>query len=388
MTLWRWKAVDELGKIHQGLIKSTEKNRVIARLRSRGLYLFRLRGVTLDTLWIWFNSRQALIYWARSARKIGTLLEAGIPLLTILNILEEKELNIFRKNEWQEVTLKVKDGNDLSFGLKGFIPAPGPFVESMIISGERSGTLAVSMIEVADQLEEDYFFNRKIKSTLFYPSLLLVVALVIVYTLSIVILPMYETLFQGLNAELPFVTQMLLKLGKGLPYLVFLVIIAVPLCATIGKGKISWAFPGTKRIRRQRTWQQFCTLLARLLNAGIPLMESMILLGQIFREKEIARFIEEMRKAVQEGKRITSVLGDSKFFPLEAAKMLEVAEESGRLSEMFGYIAQMFKRELEEKLQQYPKVLEPLLVLGMAGLVGLIAVGMLLPIFDLSMHIQ
>jgi len=199
---------------------------------------------------------------------------------------------------------------------------------------------------------------------------------------------MYETLFQGLNAELPFVTQMLLKLGKGLPYLVFLVIIAVPLCATIGKGKISWAFPGTKRIRRQRTWQQFCTLLARLLNAGIPLMESMILLGQIFREKEIARFIEEMRKAVQEGKRITSVLGDSKFFPLEAAKMLEVAEESGRLSEMFGYIAQMFKRELEEKLQQYPKVLEPLLVLGMAGLVGLIAVGMLLPIFDLSMHIQ
>ena len=100
------------------------------------------------------------------------------------------------------------------------------------------------------------------------------------------------------------------------------------------------------------------------------------------------KLISDLRFEVSEGKRLAPIFRVNSFFPEEAAKMVGVAEESGRLSEMFGYMANMFRKELDQKVQQYTKLLEPLLVIGLAGIVGLVAVGILLPLLDMSTHIR
>jgi len=387
MTFWKWKALDSTGKIYRGLTKGETEQRIIVLLRSRGLYTVSLNPDILGIVRIWLYSWDSLLFWARTSRKISTLLLSGIPLLKVLDILADREGNRLKRNQWQEVCHKVRSGHDLSFSLKEFIPFPGTFVESMILAGEKSGNLENNMLKIAEQLEQEYFFRKKIRSALFYPLLLLTVALAVVYILSTVILPMYETLFAGMEVSLPLITRMLLTAGPGLPYFLMLVTCLVSLYMIFGKGKLP-VFPGMQKIRKLKTLQQFCALLSSLLDAGIPLLESLTLLERIIPGKEASCLTENMKNAVREGKKITPVLLSNSFFPSEAARMMEIAEESGRLSEMSGYVSGMFKQELEEKLRQYPKILEPLLVLGMAGLVGLVAVGMLLPIFDLSMHIR
>ena len=217
--MWKWKALDEKGNIHRGVWEESLASSGVAHLRRQKLYPVRLRRSILGSLGTKFNSQGGKLYWARTCRKIGTLLEAGIPLLTILDIIIEKESNLLRKNRWQRVNQKVLGGNDLSTSLEGFNPKPGLFLESMIKAGEKSGTLAECFLDVASQLEEEYFFEQKVKTALFYPLLLLIVALIVIYILSIIILPMYETLFQGLEAELPFVTKALFKVGASIPYL-------------------------------------------------------------------------------------------------------------------------------------------------------------------------
>lgn len=388
MGLWKWKALDEKGNIHQGVWEENHANSVVAHLRRQKLYPVRLRRSILGSLKAKFCTQKDKIYWARICRKIGTLLEAGIPLLTVLDVIAEKESNPLRKNRWQKVNQRVLAGNDLSTSLKGFNPRPDFFLKSMIKAGEKSGTLADCFLDVAGQMEEEYFFEQKVKTAIFYPMLILIVALIVIYILSIVILPMYETLFQGLDADLPFITKALFKVGASIPFLFSLVLLLFILGRILPRKNKPRIIPGTGQVRRYKALMQFCALLGRLLNAGLPLLDSLTLLREITKTTELYRLIAELELAVKEGRRLSPVITAYEFFPMEAAKMLSIAEESGRLSEMLNYLATMFRQELEEKLQRYTRFLEPVLVLGMAGLVGLVAIGVLLPIFDVSMHIR
>lgn len=387
MILWKWKALDKEGNIYRGVWEDNLVSSVVSQLRKQDLYPINIKRSNYSFLWLKLNSSRSKIYWARTSRKIGILLEAGIPILTILDIIAEKETNPLRKNRWLKVSQRVLAGKDLSASLEGFTPSPGFILESLIRAGERSGTLAKSFLDGADQMEEEYYFEQKVKTALFYPSLLLIIALIVIYTLSMVILPMYETLFQGLDAEVPLLTKALIKVGASIPFLCGLLLVGL-IGRFLVRKEHPWVIPGTAQIRRYRDIRQFCALLGRLLNAGLPLLDSLSLLRQISKERRLLQLLTELELAVKEGKPLSPAILKHGFFPTEAAKMLEIAEETGKLSEMLVHMAAMFRQELEEKLERYTRFLEPVLVLGMAGLIGLVAIGVLLPIFDVSMHIR
>lgn len=388
MILWKWKAIDEAGNVRQGIWEDSLAASVVAYLRRQQLYPVKIRRLLLGRIRSKFELLGAKIYWVRNARKIGTLLEAGVPILTILDLIAEKESNTHRKARWQRVSLRIQAGNDLSAGLEDFLPRPGVFLEAMIKTGEKSGTLSGCLLEAATQLEEEYYFEQRQKTILFYPLLLLIVALAVLYTLSIVILPMYENLFQGLDAELPLITELLFKIGAYIPFLTGIVILLLILESLRTKRRNFRVIPGSGQIRRYKALMQFCAILGKFFQAGLPLQESLLLLRKIIKEPELVLIISQLELAVTEGKRLSPVLIENSYFPSEAAKMVEIAEESGRLSEMFNYLANMFRQELEEKLQQYTRLLEPVLVVGMATVVGIVAMGVLLPIFDISTYIR
>ncbi|MGI6449531.1 MAG: type II secretion system F family protein [Desulfitobacteriia bacterium] len=388
MALWKWKALDENGKPRRGVWEEKQAAPVIEHLRRQKLYPVSIKPSIPGTIALKFNARQAKTYWARNARKIAVLLEAGLPLLDIMDLIADKEGNFLRKNHWLRVRQRVLAGHDLSEGLKNFSPHPGFFLETMVRAGEKSGTLAECLRDAADQLDEEYYFEQKIKTALFYPLLLLIAALGIIYFLSIFILPMYETLFQSLDAELPMVTRILFLIGENMPLGLSLLILMIILGRIWFGQKKTWHFPGTGQIRRYKDLGQFCALFGRLLNAGLPLLESLTLLGEITKNPELSGLIAELRLKVKEGQRLSPVIARHKFFPAEAAKIIEVAEESGKMSEMLLYLAKMFRQELEEKLQQFNRYLEPVLVVGMAGVVGFVAISVLLPIFDIGTQIR
>jgi type IV pilus assembly protein PilC len=248
MILWKWKAVGESGRLERGLAKGTDLNKVLAWLRARDLYPVKIRPSVFYTFRVRVASWQALLFWARTTRKIGTFLEAGIPLITVLNILALKEPDPFKKAEWQDVIQKIENGEDLSSALKEFIPAPGIFVEAMIQTGERCGTLSNCLLEAAEQLEEEHFFLRRLKSLLFYPCLLFIVTLVILYVLSLVILPMYKDLFLEFGADLPLLTKILFQLGRGIPYFLASGALFILLNLILSRKRLIFKIPGLKEI--------------------------------------------------------------------------------------------------------------------------------------------
>jgi len=386
LNVWKWKARDEQGNVQWGIEEEQEEGALISRLRGQKLYPVSIKPVAWS--WLWKRGfANPKLYWSRVAGKFGALLEAGLPLLVIMDIIKDQEKNRFRQNQWTKAAVLLGAGYEFSASLKVFFPSPGLFFQAMVLAGEKSGTLAASFLETSKQLEEEYFFEKKIKTVLFYPSLLLAAAIAVLYLLSTMTLPMYEKLFAGLNADLPLLTVILFKAGSGIPYFLGIGTVILVLLVLIKKKRpVSW--PGTGKILKLKTLVNFCSIFHRLLEAGIPLLESLSLLKHITKEKELSLLINQLSSAVREGQRLTPVFEASKYFPREAAAMLAVGEESGRLAEMFEHVAVHLKKELEENLEYFARLLEPVLVLGMAGLVALVAVGVLLPIFDASTHIQ
>ncbi len=396
MALWRWTAQDELGNAKNGIWEESTKSLIVRRLREQKLYPLSIQKDYLRSWLFWFSSKKSKIFWSRTSQKIGSMLEAGIPLLTVLEIISDKENDVHRKNGWQKVYQSVRSGNELGSSMEGINPPLGQHWQALIIVGERSGTLSRSFLEIATQLSDEYDFEQKIKSSLFYPVLLLGIAIIVVYTLSVMVLPMYANLFISLDAELPLITVLVFTIGSFIPYILiaFFGLIGVLIFLKgrnyHSKSRISdlYWFPGISQIKRYQEIILFCSILERLLNAGMPLLQSLTLLEDAVRGRDIKKLISDLRFEVNEGKRLAPVFLVNNFFPAEAAKLVGIGEESGRLSEMFGYMASIFKKELEQRLQQYAKLLEPLLVIGIAGIVGLVAVGVLLPLMEMSTHIR
>ncbi len=392
-----WKAVDVNGLIQQGKWVGDDISEVQSRLRNEGYFPVAIRA---SRNWQSIFSFSKNFQWSHFARSLATLLEAGIPLLQALEIMTFHEEKLtFQMEQWKSIKERVEEGSDLSEGMSLLRPSPNAFVLSMIKAGEYTGTLGKVLSDVADELEQENVYQKRIKAALAYPMLLLITVVVVLYVLSVWVLPMYEKLFAGMGAELPFLTRVIFAGGRALPFLLWgtLGLVTSGLLVLRLMGPDLWKkclehileeLPLIAKVYHLRDLVQFSRMLGRLLAAGIPLLEALRLTAGAVRGSEMLKLINQLVLQVRQGKGMVSLLRVSKIFPKEGAEMIAVAEESGQLDRMLEYVTQMFHRELEDQLDRLTRMIGPALVLALAGLIGLVAAGVMLPIFDLSSHLE
>ena len=400
-----WKAVDSEGRVLKGIWELEESNQVRARLFEQGYIpllirpqtnwlcrfsVFKIKGITAR-----------LKFWSGFAKRLGLMLEAGVPLLTALEIMAGSGDALFSQDsrQWWQVKEYVQAGFDLSASLAKVIPPPSLFVRSMIKAGEQTGRLAQSLLQLADELEQEYILRRKLMLAVSYPSLLLLVSLAVVYVLGVVVLPTYETVFRSLDAELPTVTKVIFSVVSKLPWLGLIMFgaILIPMFAAFLKNpRHIWnelekwlvRLPGLTRIYRLRDLAQFSQVLSVGMDAGMHLTESLRLTADTLRTPQMKELTYQLILGVRQGKRLSLILKTHKVFPVAAGEMLAVAEESGRLSVMLQYLAHMFRMELEERLEKLTRLIEPILIVALAGIIGLVAMGVLLPVFEVGTHLK
>jgi type II secretory pathway component PulF len=393
-----WKAVDENGIIQHGVWVGKELSEVQTRLRNEGYF-----PVGIRTSWDWqsvaFQAR-AKMQWSHFARRLATLLEAGIPLLQALEMMtfHEEKLTL-QLEQWKSVKERVEAGSDLSEALSLLHPSPNSFVLSIIKAGEYTGTLGKVLSEVADELDLEHVYQKKIKAALAYPMLLFFAVVVVLYVLSVWVLPMYEKLFRSMGADLPFLTRVIFACGRKIPVVLWSgmgLITSGLLVLRLTKPNL-WKMrlerslgrlPLLGKVYRLRDLVQFSRILERLLSAGIPLLEALRLTAGTLRSPEMLELTNQLVLSVRQGKRMAPLLRASRVFPKEGAEMIAVAEEAGQLDRMLHFVTQMFRRELEDQLDRLMRMIEPALILVLAGLIGLVASGVMLPIFDLSSHLE
>lgn len=392
-----WKAVDADGKIQHGTWVGDKLSEVQTRLRNEGYFpvIIRLCRPWHDLL---LPSR-AKFQWSHFARRLATLLEAGIPVLQALELMTCHEKLTVEQQQWKSVKERVEAGSDLSEAMSLLKPPPHLFVLSMIKAGEYTGTVGKVLSEVAEELDQEHLYHHKIKAAMAYPVLLLLAVVVVLFVISVWVLPMYETLFRSMGAELPFLTRVIFVCGRKLPVFLGsgLGLIASGLLVLRLTSPDLWKkrlerslgrLPLIGKVYRLRDLVQFSRMLGRLLVAGIPLLEALRLTTGAVRGTEMLELVNLLVLHVRQGNRMAPLLRASRVFPKEGAEMIAVAEETGQMDRMLYYVTQMFRSELENQLDRLTRMVEPALILVLAGLIGLVAGGVMVPIFDLSSHLQ
>lgn len=328
-------------------------------------------------------------------QQLSALLRAGIPVLQSINLLKNRSGSSTLRTVLADVEEKIKSGVPLSdaFEAQGTFPK---IYTASLLAGEKSGALDDVLARFVDYLKRNVGVSRKLRSALAYPLFLLVAATFMVAFLTLYIVPRMSDLFKGLSANqgLPLVTIVVLGVSSTianniwwiLPLaLVLIFSLVVWLRTPNGKlllGKFLLRLPIVGALIRQMTTAQLARSLSTLLSGGITVPDAWDIASQSITNMELRRRSQAVLPLIREGRLFTESLGKANWMPELALDMIGIGEKSGSLREMLDEVANFYDAESEVKLEQLTTLLEPIILVFMAGIVITILLAIYLPIIQ------
>ncbi|MDO8542650.1 MAG: type II secretion system F family protein [Opitutaceae bacterium] len=334
-------------------------------------------------------------------RLLSSLLAAGVPFSRALVILHREAAAPVAKQKWKEIHDLVIDGMSLSNAMARS-PETFPRVYiAMVEAGETGGFLDVVLAQIADFQAREKELQGKVMTALMYPAILLVLAMGVLIFLLVFFIPRFQLVFQGFNAELPLLTQMIvgvsevvrsygLLLGAG----IVVAVVSLRNWFKSEKGRRAWEgmvlrLPTIGPLIAQFAMARFCRMLGTLLGAGVPLINGLNVARRSIGNQILVDAVSESIDRVKEGKPLgTSLAQNRSLFPGAVVEMISVAEESGKLDHELLRIATVTESDLDRQLKTVVALAEPLMLFLIAALVGTIFIGMVIPIFSLQDHIK
>jgi type IV pilus assembly protein PilC len=334
-------------------------------------------------------------------RLLSSLLAAGVPLSRALVILTKEAASPAAAAKWKEIHDLVIDGMSLADAMaKSPDTFPRVYV-AMVEAGETGGFLDVVLAQIADFQAREKEMRGKVVTALMYPIILLVLALGVLVFLLVFFIPRFKAIFAGFNATLPAITQIIVAVSDFMrSYGLFMLgaIIAVAFMVRTWfmspQGRRAWEriilkAPMVGPIVAQFAMARFSRMLGTLLGAGVPLINGLNVARRSIGNQALVDAVSNSIERVKEGKALGPSLGECReLFSGATLEMISVAEESGRLDQELVRIANVVEGDLDRQLKTAVALAEPMMLFFIAGFVGTIFIGMVLPIFTLQEHIK
>ena len=334
-------------------------------------------------------------------RLLSSLLAAGVPFSRALVILHRESAEPVAKAKWKEIHDLVIDGMSLS---KAMERSPETFPRvyvAMVEAGETGGFLDLVLAQIADFQAREKELKSKVMTAMMYPIILLILAVGVLIFLMVFFIPRFQLIFQGFNAELPLITQVIVKTSQLVrTYGLFLgagVVVGFFLLRTwlnSAKGRRAWEGMLLKitligPLVAQFAMARFCRMLGTLLSAGVPLINALNVARRSIGNQVLIDAVSESIDRVKEGKPLGKSLAQNRnLFPGAIVEMISVAEESGKLDVELMRIATVTEGDLDRQLKATVALAEPVMLFVIAAFIGTIFIGMVLPIFSLQDHIK
>jgi type II secretory pathway component PulF len=334
-------------------------------------------------------------------RLLSSLLAAGVPLSRALVILCKEAASPTAATKWKQVHDLVIDGMSLADAMaKSPETFPRVYV-AMVEAGETGGFLDVVLAQIADFQAREKEMRAKVMTALLYPTILLVLALGVLVFLLVFFIPRFQLIFAGFGATLPFLTQVIVNTSElmrsyGLIILVGLVVggYMIRNWFVSEQGRRAWEgmilrLPVVGQLVAQFAMSRFCRMLGTLLGAGVPLINGLNVARRSIGNQVLVDAVANSIERVKEGKQLGTSLGDCRdLFAGSVLEMISVAEESGKLDSELVRIADVTEGDLDRQLKTAVAMAEPLMLFLIAGFIGTIFIGMVIPIFSLQDHIK
>jgi type II secretory pathway component PulF len=334
-------------------------------------------------------------------RLLSSLLAAGVPLSRALVILCKEAASPAAAAKWKEIHDLVVDGMSLADAMaKSPETFPRVYV-AMVEAGETGGFLDVVLAQIADFQAREKEMRSKVMTALLYPTILLVLALGVLVFLLVFFIPRFQTIFTGFGGHLPLLTQMIVSTSHmmrsyGLIVLLALIIAGFMVRSWVvsEQGRRTWEgmilrVPVIGPLIAQFAMSRFARMLGTLLGAGVPLINALNVARRSIGNQVLVDAVSNSIERVKEGKQLgPSLAGCRTLFSGSVVEMISVAEESGKLDQELVRIANVTEGDLDRQLKAAVAMAEPLMLFFIAGFIGTIFIGMVIPIFTLQDYIK
>ena len=404
MPVFEYTAIDGTGKSRKGIIDADSARVARQKLRETGIFPASLAETHSGARSPEVSRWQYRISFQRvrktelvsTIRQLATLLTAGLPLLASLSgVLEQVRRPGLRK-VLSQVRERVNEGLSLAVAMNEHTSVFPPMYTAMIHAGETSGTLELVMERLADFGEQQLALQRKIRSALAYPLLMLSVGLLVVFFLMTYVIPRVTQIFLEMEQALPLPTIMLIKVSTIFQKYWFILLFAAGLSWLSARyyfktprGKRYWdrlslRVPIAGAIVQKVSIGRITRTLGTLLKNGVPLLSSLEIVRSLVDNVILGEAIDEARQEISEGASIAAPLARKGIFPPTVIQMISVGEQSGNLEDMLFKVAETTEAEVEARVTTLTSLLEPVMILVLGALVGFVVLAVLLPIFEMS----
>jgi len=399
MGTWRWEGLDKNGKKARGEIQAQNEKEVRKFLRAEGIRAKRVTPPSFTDFDFgeWLLSRGYGTSFSNQelcqfTKQFATMLAAGIPIMQGLEILSKAEKNAVLKKGLKNIAQDVGEGKTLAEAMmkqRGF----SPMYCNLIKAGEAGGVLDTILNKLAIHLTKQEQIKNKIKSAMTYPTIAVAVGTLVVWGLMVFVVPKFMEMLSDTGQEPPFVTLMVVNISKFLQAwtplmipagIVGLVVFNAWKKSPIGKpiyDKVTMNLPVMGGIIIKGNLSSFTRTLSTMLSSGVALIDALEICLETIDQTYLVKDIRGIKKAVTEGQTFTGPLEKVPYIPMMVIQMVKVGEQTGRLDEMLERIADVFEEEVNRLIETLTKMIEPLILVVLGGIVAAILVAMYLPIF-------
>ncbi len=396
MPLYKYTALSDGGQTIEGTFVAGDRGQILRMIFEKGYHPVSIEAVKerKEIHLTSYLKRIKLRDLAIFCRQFCTMLKAGITIIKCLDILEQQTENKRFKTIINEMFQEVQKGMALSEAMRDHREFPELLV-NMVEAGEISGTIDTIMDRMAMHFEKENKLRGKIKTAMVYPVVLCCLATVVVIFLLTFIMPMFIDLITSSGGSLPFPTRVMLKLSDILRSYWYMVIIVVAggiagirYYLRTENGKRAWdklklSLPIIKSASTKVYTSRFSRTLATLLSSGIPLLQSLEVVAKVIGNTIVSDGLMNVREEIRKGTDLSTLIKKMGIFPPIIDSMMKVGEESGSLDDLLLKVAGFYDDEVETAMQKLIALLEPLLIIFMALIIGFIIVSMALPLFEM-----
>ena len=393
MAKYSYRAVDSSGKVKKGTIEANSEDAAKTRLRSEGLNITEFS----ETKGFSFNVKKKVKNKDLSVfcKQFAAVLRAGVPVISALEMLATSMENKTLVEAINEASAHVQKGGTLADAMKLNPNVFPPMLYNMIAAGESSGKMEICFERMATQFEKNGHIEGKIKSAMMYPIVVLCVVAGVVILMLTKVVPTFSEMFKDMGAKLPVATQMLVNFSDFLVnkwYLVILIVIilivAIKIFASTEfgqefNGKLALGLPIFGNLNVKTAAATFSRTFATLLSSGISMVDAIEQTANVMSNKVIRDKIKDCKVQVTRGVPLSKPIKDADIFPAMLPQMMHIGEETGNIEDMMSKVADFYEDEVDLATDALASAMEPLIIVVMAVVVGVIVIAIYSPILGM-----
>lgn len=393
--IFKYKALAQNGQVIDGVFEAGSESEVISMIKgNKHLPISVERDIGADAQIELFAPKVKKKDLAIFCRQFYTMINAGLGIVKCLDILVMQTENKTLRKAIAQISEDVQKGLTLSEAMKNHSKLFPTILTSMVEAGEVSGNLDTIMERMAVHFEKENRLENKIKSSLIYPMALMVVSVAVVIFMLIFVLPTFVGMFEGSDSPLPGPTKFLIGISDSIQTHWYIYVGSIGFIVTFliifmqsQEGKrffddLKIKVPGIRVTSAKIITSRFTRTLSTLMSSGIPLLQAMEVVGKVVNNSVVHERLDNSIDSIRRGVPLSRTIKEVGIFPPMVDSMIKIGEESGSLDDILYKTADFYDEEVEASLQRMTILIEPIMIVGMALVIGFIVIAMALPMFD------